>query len=812
MTTEMAQVKELPARNRKEAPGPFVVFLARSSLLVERLAPIVVVAGAPIALIMLASLFDAWAATPQWAHAVALVAAFALSAGLAHKMRRRDVWPGRREGLARLETDGGVRHDALQTLEDRPAAGDSPLWAAHLAEMREKAKAARLVAPRKTANSVDPFGGRYAVLALIAIAWIDAGDDAGGRLLAGLVPGDPRAAAAGFADLWIEPPSYTGKAPIYLLRADDALPGARDEIEAPEGSIVRAQVNTRASFRLAFKSLKGTVLGAREGEKKSTRATLTLTESGVLSLRAGGREGRWPIKVIDDRAPTVEFLETPRAGADGRLVIAAKIEDDYGAAAAALRLRLDPEQERPLDAPAFGESAKTQSRLVGIEGVAGASGARELIVDLEADPWAGLKVILTLIVTDEAGQTGETHAVAIDLPAKGFFNPLARAVIEQRQTLAVAPEEWRRAEWAFNGLTLGPEYFFDKPTDYLLLRTAMWRINKEAGGDYAKTVEEFWPLALQLEDEALELARRRLEAAKDALRNALEDGASASEIERLTEEMRSALQQYLQALAQSGQQMADDGAPPDDVVNQADLDAMLDSIRDLAKSGAESAARRALSELENLLNNLRLSSRGTSGGQEQSGQSQGGPAGETGDLIGRQRELADRSFERGQTRGAPGDDLGEEQANIAGDLSGLMKSLETGAGNGDSSRDAKRALDQALAEMRQSEEALKGEDFDAANDAMDRAIANLRDGAEKLSRAQRAAAKERGGQGEGSQPMRDPLGRPIGDAYGQGVKVPEKSDAQKARELLEELRRRLSDGERSEDEIKYLERLLERFQ
>jgi hypothetical protein len=41
--------------------------------------------------------------------------------------------------------------------------------------------------------------------------------------------------------------------------------------------------------------------------------------------------------------------------------------------------------------------------------------------------------------------------------------------------------------------------------------------------------------------------------------------------------------------------------------------------------------------------------------------------------------------------------------------------------------------------------------------------------------------------------------------------VPEKSDAQRARELIEALRRRLSDGERSDEEIEYLERLLKRF-
>lgn len=812
MTIKMAQVKQLTARNRNRAPGPRAVLFARTALLIERLAPIIVVAGAPIALILLASLFDAWIQTPQWAHAAALVAACGLSASLAYRMRRRDLWPNRREGLARLEMDGGVRHDALQALEDTPAAGGGPLWEAHLAEMRASATAARLAAPRMTANSVDPFGARYAMLALLAIGWIDAGGEAGQRLIAGLIPSNPRAGAAGFADLWIEPPAYTGKAPIYLLRANDSLPGVREVIEAPEGSIVRAQVNARARFRLAIKSPTETALGLREGGEKSSRASLTLTDSGLLSLRAGGREGRWPINVIDDHAPTVEFLESPKGDSDGRLVIAARIEDDYGAVTAALRLRLDPEQERPLDAPVFGEDARTESRLVDIEGVAGMTGAREMIVDLQADPWAGLKVIATLIVTDAAGQIGETQPAAIDLPTKAFFNPLARAVIEQRQTLAVAPGEWRRAEWAFNGLTLGPEYFFEKPTDYLLLRTAMWRVNKEAGGDYRQAVEEFWPLALQLEDEALELARRRLEAAKEALKDALENGASDSEIERLTEEMRSALQQYLQALAQSGQQMADDGPLPDEVVNQADLDSMLDSIRDLAKSGAEDAARQALSDLESLLNNLRLSGRGTGRSEGRSGgEAQGGPAGAAGDIIGRQRELADKSFERGQTRGALGDDLGHEQADIAGDLSDLMKSLEGGGEDGDPDRAAKRSLDQALTEMRRSEEALKGEDFDAANDAMERAIASLRDGAEKLAHAQGAKARERVGQGEGSQPMRDPLGRPIGDAYGQGVKVPEKSDAQKARELLEELRRRLSDGERTEDEIRYLERLLERF-
>lgn len=813
MTVKMTQAGPDSARNRRRLPGPRDVLCSRMTIFAERIAPIAVVAGAPLLFIMTASLFDLWILTPRWAHFLALASAVSLSAALAYGMRRRDLWPTRSEALARLEIDGGVRHDALQSLEDSPFGGKGPLWDAHLADMRDRARAARLAAPAMTANSVDRFGLRFTALALFATALIAAGDDALQRLVAGLLPGDPLAGAAGYADLWIEPPAYTGKAPIYLLRADDALPGVRAQIDAPEGSIVHAQINQRARFRLSLKTPESTIVGAREGPEKSARANLVLNSSGMLSLSAGGRQGRWPIGVIDDRAPAVEFVEPPAADRDGRLAIAVKTDDDYGVVSAALRLRLDPDQDRPLDAPALSDTAKTESRLVPLDGIAGASGARSVSVDLQADPWAGLKVSAALIVTDAAGKSGETAPVSITLPVKPFFNPLARAVIEQRQSLSVAPGEWRRAEWAFNGLTLGPEYFYEDPAEYLLLRTAMWRVNKEAGGDYKETVEDFWPLALQLEDETLELARRRLEAAREALRGALESGAAASEIEKLTEEMRAALQQYLQALAQSGQQSDNDGPSADDTINSADLDAMLDSIRDLAKSGAEDAARQALADLENLLNNLRFSSRGGNSrdGQGDGGQP-GGLAGEAGDLIGRQRELADKSFERGQKRGGKGDDLASEQDALAGDLTDLMKSLEQDSEGRSPDPDgaAARALSKALTEMRRSESALKDGEFDGANDAMERAIANLREGAEALARAKGDRARGQAGQAGGPL-MRDPLGRQIGDAYGQGVDVPEKSDAQKTRELLEELRRRLSDGERTQDEIKYLERLLERY-
>jgi hypothetical protein len=61
----------------------------------------------------------------------------------------------------------------------------------------------------------------------------------------------------------------------------------------------------------------------------------------------------------------------------------------------------------------------------------------------------------------------------------------------------------------------------------------------------------------------------------------------------------------------------------------------------------------------------------------------------------------------------------------------------------------------------------------------------------------------------------DPMGRPPqrtdGPDPGVGVKVPDQIDAQRAREILEELRRRLGEQMRPAIELEYLERLLKRF-
>jgi hypothetical protein len=60
----------------------------------------------------------------------------------------------------------------------------------------------------------------------------------------------------------------------------------------------------------------------------------------------------------------------------------------------------------------------------------------------------------------------------------------------------------------------------------------------------------------------------------------------------------------------------------------------------------------------------------------------------------------------------------------------------------------------------------------------------------------------------------DPLGRPLrneGPELGTSVKVPDEIDIQRAREILEELRRRVGEATRPPIELDYLERLLRQF-
>jgi len=114
--------------------------------------------------------------------------------------------------------------------------------------------------------------------------------------------------------------------------------------------------------------------------------------------------------------------------------------------------------------------------------------------------------------------------------------------------------------------------------------------------------------------------------------------------------------------------------------------------------------------------------------------------------------------------------------------------------------------------MNEAQNALGNKDLSGAGAQEKQAIDALRKGADALAKA---LMEEQAGQGseQGENGDEDPLGRATGNAgsFGTGTKLPSESDLQRARSILEELRRRAGERNRPKEELDYIDRLLKQF-
>ena len=121
--------------------------------------------------------------------------------------------------------------------------------------------------------------------------------------------------------------------------------------------------------------------------------------------------------------------------------------------------------------------------------------------------------------------------------------------------------------------------------------------------------------------------------------------------------------------------------------------------------------------------------------------------------------------------------------------------------------------------MEGAEEALREEDFAGALDNQAEAMEALREGMRELGEQLAQQQQQNGQQGDAignADPngRRDPLGREVGEngRVGTEDQLLQGEDVyRRARELLDEIRRRSGDQARPEQELDYLKRLLERF-
>jgi uncharacterized protein (TIGR02302 family) len=808
-----------------------------------------------VGLFLVVSWAGLWLALPFLARAIGL-GLFALLALASLSPLIWFRWPSREEALSRLDRGSGISHRPATTLTDTLTSRDPvalALWQAQRERTLAAIKRIRAGLPQPRLAVHDPWALRALVAVMLVAAYVAAGDERTMRVVAAFDWNGVLSPANIRVDAWVTPPLYTGKPPIILSAANKeaALP-TDGPLPVPVGStlIVRSSGGS-------LDAVSGGGVTEAEPTEQAPKGTnekhFTIAGDGTVHVRAPSGQAPWRFTAIPDRAPTIALAKDPERQARGSLQMSYKIEDDYGVteaqahfAARAVEAEKGAQPARPLfDPPQFPlvlPNARTRN------------GVGQTVKDLSEDPYAGADVTLTLTAKDEAGNEAHSEPFDMRLPERLFTKPLARALIEQRRILALDANKNSEVYDALDALMIAPELFMPEETGHYLGLYNVARELEAARTDDAMrgVVGSLWALAVGIEDGDITDVDKALRAAQDALKQALERGASDEEIKKLTQDLRAALDNFLRQLAEqmrnNPQALARPLDPNTKMLRQQDLNNMIDRMERMSRSGDKDAAKQLLDQLAEMLENLQMAQPGQSGDSDMQ-QS----LNELGDMIRKQQQLRDKTYKQGQDsrrdrmRGKQqGDqnmgDLQQDQQNLRDRLKQLQQQLarrglsqqgqqgqrgakgdkgEPGDQDGDQADqgDDGDSLGNADNAMGDATGRLGEGNADGAVDSQGRALDALRKGAQSLADAMQQGDREGQGDGPGEHMGRqqngsnqtDPLGRPLrGHEFGDELSkmIPGEIDVQRARRILEELRRRLADPNRPQIELDYIERLL----
>ncbi len=762
---------------------------------------------------------------------------------------RRFHWPT--AAAARSRIDATLPGRPLAALADTPALGsDDPaargVWSAHLARMRRVAAQARPVAADLRLAAHDPWALRLVALVALIAAVVFARDRGAEAVATILHPPAATAVAAGPSfEGWAEPPAYTGRPTLYLPEVPGGTP-----VAVPEGTRVTLRVYGEPErFDIEENVSGGTPAALAEAAPGIGSVEFPVAASGDVKLLRGGREiGAWSFTMEPDQPPEIRLTEPIEAAPSGEAQLPYEGKDDHGISAAHAEIALDL---ATVDR-SYGLAAEPGARppLVADLPMPLSGGSREvadtLVEDFSKHPFAGLPVTVTLSAEDAKGQVGSSAPSATVLPMRRFYDPMARALIEQRRDLLWSTENARRVTQVLRAVTNHPDEAFDSPRAYLVVRTA---IRELAAAQQAGTVpavqeevaEALWQAAVQIEDGNLGDAAARLARAKERLQQALREGAPDDEIAQLMDELRQATRDYMEQMARDAMQngeMQQAEIPPGQTMSQDQIQELMDRIQELSEQGRKAEAEALLEMLQQMLDNMQMMMGQSQGGPGENGQGQQSMQGMA-DALREQQGLADESFQRLQRefqRGRNGQQgegdgpQGQAQGGGQGDEEGaladrqealrrltedLQRSLPGAAGEA-----AREALREAERNMGDAAEGLRDGDTAEALDRQAEAIDNLREGMRQMGEdLRRAEGTGQGEQGDAdgtttSENGRDPLGRPSGQRGGIGSNdnmLPEADSAARARALLDEIRRRAGEQTRPRIELDYLQRLLDLF-
>lgn len=781
-------------------------------------------------------------------------------------------WPSRAEALARL--DATLPGRPIQALmDDQAIGGDDPasaaVWRAHQKRMETRASAAKAAKPDLKIARSDPFALRYVAMLALAVAILFGSIWRVGSV-AEMTPGTAEAASGPTWEGWVEPPRYTGKPTLYLNDIADAalsVPQGSEITLRFYGEVGALTLAETVSGRI------GEVPSASDPNQQFTvvqDGEIRIDGTGGQSWQIDVIEDAPPLVSVLE-SPDVQAtgeMTLPFEASDDYAVVAGtvRISLDLETIERRFGLALEPEEREaitvPLPMPIAGDRSAFEEKL--IEDFSKHPWANlPVVFELEVEDAA-----------EQVGQADPYQALLpgrrfFDPMAAAIVEQRrdllwsrdnARSSAQILRAISHRPDEVFRSETAYLRLRV-----------ILRRMETMTRFGLSAE-QRDELAEALWDLAILLEEGDLGDALERLRRAQERLSEAMRNGASDDEIAELIQELREATNDYLRQLSRQAQQdpQSPDGQPQNSEnamrMTQDDLQRMMDRIQELMEQGRMAEAQQALQELQQMMENMRVTQ-----GQGQNGQSEGERAMEgLAETLRNQQGLSDQAFRDLQEQFDPGAQAGENQGNegrnggdgrgqshegqggqsqgqgqgqaqgrggqnqqqgSGGDLEGTLADRQRalrqelqrqqgslpGAGTeeGDAAREA---LGRAGEAMDDAEQSLREDRLADAIDQQSEAMEALREGMRALGEAIAQEQQQQPGQGsaDGNQRAqnRDPLGR---DAGANGTIGTEENLLQgedvyrRARELLDEIRRRSGDGERPQLELDYLQRLLDRF-
>jgi len=739
-----------------------------------------------------------------------------VSLGLLYFGVRQFSWPRRVEALEKL--DENLENRPISSLQDSPAINvkdpfAKALWEAHIKDMKLQAEAASAPFPAPNLARKDRVGLRLLALTGVISALLFA-PKIGVETLQATIGGEPVATGPSVAiEAWAMPPAYTGKPAIYLTElADDA------RVELPIGSEITLRTYGDGEFSLTEGvSGEAAALTSPEENAPARDGRFAVLLNGAIEVFDGTTSlGKWRVAVIQDAPPTLAVADGISKSREGELSIEYAATDDYGIVST--RYIIHPELDLvnrahglapdPSELPSdfTGELPLPFSQdLTDIKEI--------LLADYSKEMWAHLPVSIMLEVTDGAGQVARVELETDELPALSFFDQLAGAVVEQRRDMMWSPENDMRISQVLRAISHKPEDgLFPNASTYLLLRSAIRRMGYQMedglSADERTELEELlWQIALQIENGDLSGAEARLRRAQERLSQALENGATNEEIAGLMDELRDATEDYMDELAQNmepgEQQQQAQGETRTMTSDQ--LQEMLDRIQELSENGQTEEAQQLLEELQNFMDNMQMT-QGEGGGKQRPGTPE---QQQMQDGLQEQQELSDEAFQQLQEQfgeQGEGNEEGESLAERQEQLREYIEQMqEDGAGG--------EALEEAERNMGAARDRLNEGDFSGAFDEQAQAMENMRQTLREMENREQAGQTGQDGEVTAERDQYDPLGRPIGNkgrADGDTA-VPDQNASDRARELLDEIRRRSGDVKRPTQELDYLNRLLDRF-